>query len=99
MRDEAALPNGRGKIYALLTQRIAGKIYANVPGLREVYIWLCSQIGQPIDRPLIGSAQVVLQRGVVLADVQSAIESVIADELAKISDFTGRLAQGEWTVW
>jgi len=60
---------------------------------------LCSQIGKPIDQPLIASAQVILQHDVVLADVQSAVESVIADELAKMSDFTGRLAQGEWTVW
>jgi S-adenosylmethionine synthetase len=88
-----------GKIYSLLTHRIASEIYTNVPGLREVYIWLCSQIGQPIDRPLIASAQLVLQQGVVLADVRSAIESVIADELESISDFTGRLVRGEWTVW
>ena len=34
-----------GNIYALLTHRIAVKIYANVPRLREVYIWLRRQIG------------------------------------------------------
>jgi S-adenosylmethionine synthetase len=88
-----------GKIYTLLTHRIAGEIYANVPGLREVYIWLCSQIGKPIDQPLIASAQLGLQHDVSLADVQPAVESVIAHQLAKMSDFTGRLIQGDWTVW
>ena len=87
-----------GKIYTLLTHRIAGEIYANVPGLREVYIWLCSQIGKPIDQPLIASAQLVLQRDVALADVRPAVESVIAHQLAMMSDFTARLVQGEWTV-
>jgi S-adenosylmethionine synthetase len=86
-----------GKIYTLLTHRIAGEIYANVPGLREVYIWLCSQIGKPIDQPLIASAQLVLQHDVALADVQAAVESVIAHQLAIVNDFTARLIQGEWT--
>jgi S-adenosylmethionine synthetase len=88
-----------GKIYTLLTHRIAGEIYANVPGLREVYIWLCSQIGKPIDQPLIASAQLVLQHDVALADVRPAVESVIAHQLAMMSDFTAQLVQGEWTVW
>ena len=49
---------------------------------------LCSQIGRPIDRPLIASAQLITQRGVTLADVQPAVESVIEHELATIGDFT-----------
>ena len=86
-----------GKIYTLLTHRIAGEIYAKVPGLREVYIWLCSQIGKPIDQPLIASAQLALQHDVALADVRPAVESVIAHQLAMVNDFTARLIQGEWT--
>jgi S-adenosylmethionine synthetase len=88
-----------GKIYTLLTHRIAGEIYANVPGLREVYIWLGSQIGKPIDQPLIASAQLVLQHDVALADVRPAVESTIAHQLAKMSDFTDLLIQGDWMVW
>ena len=88
-----------GKIYTLLTHRMAAQIYASVPGLREVYVWLCSQIGHPIDRPLIASAQVNLQQGVALADVLPAIESVIDHELQSIGDFTARLARGELPVW
>ena len=88
-----------GKIYSLLTHRIAAEIYASVPGLREVYVWLCSQIGKPIDQPLIASAQLILQQGVALADVKSAVESVVEHELATIGDFTSRLARGELPVW
>jgi S-adenosylmethionine synthetase len=29
-----------GKIYSLLTHPIAGQVYSEVPGLREVYMWL-----------------------------------------------------------
>lgn len=88
-----------GKIYTLLTHRMAAEIYASVPGLREVYVWLCSQIGRPINRPLIASAQLITQQGVTLADVQPAVESVIEHELAMIGDFTARLARGELPVW
>jgi len=88
-----------GKIYSLLTHRIAAEIYASVPGLREIYVWLCSQIGKPIDQPLIASAQLILQQGVTLADVKPAVESVVEHELATISDFTARLARGELPVW
>jgi len=88
-----------GKIYSLLTHRMAAEIYASVPGLREVYVWLCSQIGRPINQPLIASAQLITQQGVTLADVQPAVESVIEHELATIGDFTARLARGELPVW
>lgn len=88
-----------GKIYTLLTHRIAAEIYASVPGLREVYVWLCSQIGKPIDQPLIASAQLILQKGVALADVEPQVTYVIEHELAHIHEFTARLARGELSVW
>lgn len=88
-----------GKIYTLLTHRIAAEIYAGVPGLREVYVWLCSQIGQPIHQPLIASAQLILQQGVTLKDVRPSVESIIERELASLGHFTARLARGEVPVW
>ena len=88
-----------GKIYTLLTHRIAAELYANVPGLREVYVWLCSQIGQPIDQPLIASVQLILQPGVALAEVEPTVKHVIEHELATLDNFTARLARGELPVW
>jgi S-adenosylmethionine synthetase len=88
-----------GKIYSLLTHRIAAEIYAGVPGLREVYVWLCSQIGQPIDQPLIASAQLILQSGVALAEVEPTVKALIEQELATMDNFTARLAGGELPVW
>jgi len=88
-----------GKIYNLLTHRIANEVYQSVPGLREVYIWLCSQIGQPIDQPLIASAQLILEPGVKLEAIRGEVESVINRELADIYDYSGRLARGEFAVW
>lgn len=88
-----------GKIYNLLSHKIAEHVYDTVPGIREVYIWLCSQIGHPIDQPLIASAQLVLEPGLELAPIRGDIEAVIENELANIYDFTAHLARGEFSVW
>ena len=64
-----------------------------------MYIWLCSQIGHPIDQPLIASAQLILAPGLELEAIRSDVEAVIENELANIYDFTARLARGEFMVW
>ncbi len=91
--------NHVGKIYSFLTHKIAGEVYAAVPGVREVYIWLCSQIGHPIDQPLIASAQLILKPGVALDDVRGEVAAIMDRELAGIYTYTKRLAKGEFLVW
>lgn len=88
-----------GKIYSLLTHQIAGHIYDTVDAVEEVYVWLCSQIGRPVDDPWIASAQVMLKPGAGLPDVKPAIDEIINSELADIRAFTERLARGELPVW
>ena len=88
-----------GKIYNLLSHRIANQVYEKVPGIIEAYIWLCSQIGWPIDRPLIASAQLILKPGVELVTIRHDVEEVIEQELLGIYEFTERLTRGELAVW
>jgi S-adenosylmethionine synthetase len=88
-----------GKIYNLLSHEIAERIYLEVEGLREVTVYLCSQIGQPIDQPLVAAAQVVLCDGVGIGDVRPPVAEVIDRELAGIQRFTERLIHGELKVW
>jgi S-adenosylmethionine synthetase len=87
-----------GKIYSLLTHDIARKIYEGVPGIAEVYVWLCSQIGHPIDQPLIASAQLILQPDAELADVRDPVQALIDRELADVYAFTERLTRGEFPI-
>lgn len=77
-----------------MTHRIANSVYEQVPGLEEVYIWLLSQIGKPIDQPAIAAAQVVLQSGNSLENLQKNIAEVVDAELANIDKFTMDLAFG-----
>ena len=88
-----------GKIYNLLSHRIANQVYESVPGVREAYVWLCSQIGEPIDQPLIASAQLILEPGIELEAIRRDVEEAIEQELAGIYEFTGRLTRGELAVW
>jgi len=85
-----------GKIYNVLSHRIASEIYLNVPDIREVYVWLVSQIGEPIDLPKIAAAQVIMERGDV-GSVRKDINEVIDRELANIQAFCMELAYGEDT--
>jgi len=84
-----------GKIYNTLTHKIAGEIYRNVSGLEEVYIWLLSQIGKPIDQPAIAAAQVVMKGSNSFDSVRKEIGEVVNHELENISKFTADLAQGK----
>jgi S-adenosylmethionine synthetase len=88
-----------GKIYNLLSHEIAERIFVEVEGLREVTVYLCSQIGHPIDEPLVAAAQVILCEGAKMGDVRGPVYEVIDRELAAVRRFTERLIQGELKVW
>jgi len=88
-----------GKIYSVLSFKIAEEICKIVPGVNEVYVWLCSQIGQTIDKPMHASAQVSLQPDVTLKDVQPQIEAVFDSHLSNIYEFTQELSNGIISVW
>jgi len=84
-----------GKIYNVLTHKIANSIYGQVPGIEEVYIWLLSQIGKPIDQPAIAAAQVVMKSGNSFEHVRKEIEEVMDSELENIEKFCKDLAYGK----
>jgi S-adenosylmethionine synthetase len=83
-----------GKIYNLLSHRMAEAIYSKVPGLKEVYVWLLSRIGEPIDKPRAAVAQLVLERGVKLSEVRAQVRDVMEAELSGIQRFCEDLAYG-----
>lgn len=87
-----------GKIYSVLTHELAGRIHKDVEGIREVYVWLGSQIGAPIDEPAVVSVQVALERGCAIEEVQCGIEHALHQGLAGMDQFTERLLRGELAV-
>ena len=84
-----------GKIYNFLTFRMAQRIYDEVSELEEVYIWLLSKIGNPIDHPAAAVAQVVMKDNNHLGEVKHEINDVLDNELENIEKFCMELAEGK----
>jgi S-adenosylmethionine synthetase len=83
-----------GKIYNFLTHRIAGRIYKEVDDIEEVYVWLCSQIGKPINKPAISAVQLVL-RNTTLDEVKKDVNLILEDEISNIDKFCKQLIEGK----
>jgi S-adenosylmethionine synthetase len=84
-----------GKIYNTLTHKMASEVYKQVSGLEEVYIWLLSEIGKPIDDPAVAGAQVVMKGNNSFESVKKDIREVVNQELENIDKFTEQLAKGK----
>jgi len=87
-----------GKIYNLLSHHVANKICEEVEGAKEVYIWLVSQIGKPIDQPAIAAAQIITQPQVSFQSIKNQVEQVIDYELQNIDKFSDDLAKGKISI-
>lgn len=86
-----------GKIYTIFTHQVAQKVYEEVPGIREVYIWMVSQIGKPIDQP-VTAAQLLLAKGARRSTVERKVRDILDRELAGIHVFCRELAEGKYSV-
>jgi S-adenosylmethionine synthetase len=87
-----------GKLYNVLAFILAHRIHQGVPGVREAYVWLASQIGQPVAEPALTAVQVALAPGVSLPTVRPPIERIVRDALANLGDLTEALLAGRVSV-
>lgn len=87
-----------GKIYNALCYRIANRVMDDVSGVKEVYVWLLSQIGKPINEPSVVSAQIIPENGVELSKVSVSIDEIISDEFDHLHEFCNDLAMGKITL-
>ena len=91
--------NHIGKIYNLLSTRIAESVVSEVDGIRDLQVRLLSQIGQPIDQPHVADAQAVTVDGVELADVEDEIHAIIDRELADVTSVTRDVIEGDLSTF
>jgi S-adenosylmethionine synthetase len=87
-----------GKIYSVLTHLLARQIHAEIAGVDQAVVWLCSRIGDPIDKPQMASVQVRLERKVKLAAVAEPIRRIMVRELERMPSFCQELAQGKYAI-
>ncbi len=78
-----------GKLYNVLANKIAERIYGEVKGLKEVYVYLLSQIGKPISEPLVANVEVLPEPGVTLSgEIRNEIDGIVNEELDNITSLT-----------
>ncbi|MBI4457234.1 MAG: methionine adenosyltransferase [Acidobacteria bacterium] len=87
-----------GKIYNVLAYSLAHKLQTEIRGLEEVIVWLCSQIGKPVDQPEVVYVQGHLNSGVRLSDVSGVMHDLVTAELARMPVFCRELTAGLFQI-
>jgi S-adenosylmethionine synthetase len=87
--------NHIGKIYNLLATQISRDIVKKVSDVQEVYVRLLSQIGKPIDKPLVASAQIIPKEGTSFEKVKDEAEVVIDDWFSNVTKITEMVIKGD----
>ncbi len=86
-----------GKIYNAYTHEIARKIVEEVPEVQEVYVWLLSKIGVPINNPAMAAAEVYTESD--FNGVKERVEDILAREIENIGEFVNKLIDGMVPVY
>ncbi len=90
--------NHVGKIYNVLATIIADRIYREVSGVREVYVELLSQIGRPIDDPLMASVKIIPEERLT-NDMVNEAYGITDEELSRVTKITEKIIRGEITIF
>lgn len=89
-----------GKIYNLLSFEIANYIHREVSEVVEVYVWLVSRIGQPINIPSNVAVQVIPKENSKENEVVRKVSKILEETLSEnyLSEFINRLIEGKVTI-
>ncbi len=90
-----------GKIYNVLTHKIAHEIYYKVNGVKEVYVWLVSEIGRPVNNPVLADVYVLIEPNNDFKDVKKEIMEIMLSQLEKdkMKSFINTLSRGNIRVY
>ena len=87
--------NHIGKIYNVLSHELAHSCVKKIDGIEEIEIRLLSQIGKPIDQPLVASARIIPRDPASFTSIEKDVNSIIDAGLADIASVTERIIQGK----
>jgi S-adenosylmethionine synthetase len=88
-----------GKVYNVLAFLAARDIVEKVPDVKEAVVYILSQIGHPLDQPLVASALVRSAGGQLAASVQGDVREVLDERLAKVADTCAMIRRREITLF
>lgn len=84
-----------GKIYNVLAQRIADRVYAEVKGIKEVSVEIVSQIGKPITEPKILNVEIIPEGVELTGEIKREAEAIASEELSKVTSVTQLILEGK----
>ena len=84
-----------GKVYNVLALLAAQDIVERVPTVRAATVYVLSQIGAPLDQPLVATALVHSANGSLTPSVQADVQSVLDEHLAGVDSIRTRILDRE----
>ncbi len=95
--------NHVGKIYNVVARRIAERVYEIYNGVfSDIYVELLSQIGKPIDQPLVASIKLIPSDSSMTeipGHIKSEINGIADEELANIKRVTEMVLNDQVTLY
>ena len=88
-----------GKVYNVLALLAAQDIVNRVPTVREATVYVLSQIGAPLDQPLVATALVRPTNGPLTPSIRADVQSVLDENLAHVHDVRTRILNRELTLF
>ncbi len=88
-----------GKVYNVLALLAAQAIIEQVPTVREATVYLLSQIGAPLDQPLVATAVVRPTHGSLTPSIQADVAAVLDEQLNRVNEVRTRIRHGEVTLF
>jgi len=91
--------NHVGKIYNVVANLIAQKVYSEVKGVKNVQVEILGQIGRPIDDPLIVNVQVSAENNNITSEMRREIEGISDEILGSIVKISDLILEGKVTLF
>ncbi len=88
-----------GKVYNVLALEIARDIVARLPEIQEATVYLLSQIGKPLDQPLIANAAIRVRSGQLTPGIQEAARAIVDEHLSNIHTVRRKIIAGEVSLF
>ncbi len=88
-----------GKVYNVLALLAAQDIVARVPTVKEASVYILSQIGHPLDQPLMCTATVRPANGRLTPGIEADVRAVLDEHLANVGQIRQKIRAGEVTLY
>jgi S-adenosylmethionine synthetase len=88
-----------GKVYNVLALLAAQDIVERVPAVRAATVYVLSQIGAPLDQPLVATARVRPANGPLTPGIQADVQALLDEHLAQVNSIRTRILNRELTLF